>query len=355
MSTPADTVLVRPVEPADEQAVLALLTDSLGQGPTGPITADFYRWKHLSSPFGTSPGLLAEHDGRVVGVRLFLRWELSTGGRTLRAVRAVDTATDPAYQGRGIFRRLTMDLLESLDRDDDVDLVFNTPNGNSRPGYLKMGWHEVGTLPVRLHPVRPLRLLRHARSAAADTAAATHGALPGPSGSATTLGLAPFEPVADVLRDRAEAVEQLLRDSTPPPGLHTPLTTDYLRWRYADAPLLDYRCLTVEVAGRLAGLAIGRMRRRGDLVELTVGEVITAGGSRSVTRKVLRRLRRSGADHITLCVPSGSTTERDALGSGYLVVPGRGIGLVVNPRRPLPVDVDDPGCWGLSLGDLEVF
>ena len=70
------------------------------------------------------------------------------GGSTLHAVRAVDTATHPDHQGRGLFTALTMHALEAC-RAEGVAFVFNTPNAQSRPGYLKMGWREVGRPPGR--------------------------------------------------------------------------------------------------------------------------------------------------------------------------------------------------------------
>jgi GNAT superfamily N-acetyltransferase len=75
-------------------------------------------------------------------------------GTTINAVRAVDTATHPDWQGRGIFSRLTLGALDDL-RDDGVDCVFNTPNDKSRPGYLKMGWQQVGKVPVSVRLTGP--------------------------------------------------------------------------------------------------------------------------------------------------------------------------------------------------------
>ncbi len=86
--------------------------------------------------------------------RALMRWEFVRGGVVLRAVRAVDTATDPEYQGRGLFRSLTMHGLEHV-RAEGVDFVFNTPNTQSRPGYLKMGWREVGRLPAAVRFTGP--------------------------------------------------------------------------------------------------------------------------------------------------------------------------------------------------------
>ena len=78
------------------------------------------------------------------------------GRSTLRAVRAVDTATHPDHQGRGLFTALTLHALEAC-RAEGVAFVFNTPNDVSRPGYLKMGWREVG---------RPAAAARSNRAAA---------------------------------------------------------------------------------------------------------------------------------------------------------------------------------------------
>ncbi len=106
---------------------------------------------------------VATDRGRVVAFRAFMRWEFVRGGRVLRAVRAVDTATDPDYQGRGLFRALTMHGLESV-RADGVDFVFNTPNGQSRPGYLKMGWRDVGRLPAAVRFTGPTGAIAALRS-----------------------------------------------------------------------------------------------------------------------------------------------------------------------------------------------
>ena len=162
MSRVAAGVDVRPYRDADEQAVLGLLNDALGGGPAGTRPAEFFRWKHLENPFGRSFMLVAEADGRIVGLRAFMRWEFVAGDRRFRAVRAVDTATHPDHQGKGIFSRLTLEALDSL--RDQADFVFNTPNEKSLPGYLKMGWSVVGRVPIRIRVRRPIRFATRARS-----------------------------------------------------------------------------------------------------------------------------------------------------------------------------------------------
>ena len=59
----------------------------------------------------------------------------------------------PAFQRRGIFRKLTLAAIEAAEQDD-VDLIFNTPNPKSGAGYLKMGWQHVGEIGVLAAPSR---------------------------------------------------------------------------------------------------------------------------------------------------------------------------------------------------------
>lgn len=353
MSSALPTVDVRPLATADEAEVLALLSETMAGGPTGSRTMDYFVWKHRANPFGASPGVVALEGDRIVGVRLFLRWHLALGGRRVRAVRAVDTATHPDYQRRGIFKSLTLRLLDQLEQDENIQLVFNTPNADSRPGYLRMGWRPVGVLPVRISPVRPVRFLRGVRGASHANASGSADAV-APGGKASSVRPCPA-PTARAVLAASREVADLLEARAVPERLHTPLSPAYLDWRYAEAPGLDYRAFPVYRGGRLVGLGLGRIRTRASLTELTLGDVIVAQGDRRAARAVLQVARQSGVDHVALHATPGSEVGDVALTSGYLTVPGSGIGLVANPRAGCPDGVLDPGRWGLSLGDLEVF
>src|SRR3990170_159348 len=153
---------------------------------------------------------------------MFLRWELRAGGGIVRAVRAVDTATHPDFQGQGIFKTLTLQALDTVVAD--ADLVFNTPNANSRPGYLKMGWQPVGDVPIAIRPVRPVRFLRGVRSAKA-----------GPGDRAGVIRRCPLPPAATAFAD-GDGLAELIDAATTtvdPDRFSTRVDLRYLRWRYA--------------------------------------------------------------------------------------------------------------------------
>ena len=323
---------VRAATDDDHDAVLDLLQASLGWVPDDQY-GRFFAWKHHESPFGRSPAWVALDGDRIVGFRTFMRWEFERDGAPVRAVRAVDTATHPEYQGRGIFTLLTRRALEDL-RADGVAFVFNTPNEKSRPGYLKMGWRSVGRLPVAARPRSLPSLLRVARArAAADKWSAE-----------TDAG----EPIEAVLSDRA-AVERLLArsaDATHGDGaLRTRRSVDYLAWRYGFGPL-RYRALPVS-GPHGDGLVVFRLRRRGGALEAAVCEELVPPGDATLRRRAHRELLRStGADH---AVVIGRPRPSESL----LPVPGQGPTLVW--RDVIETEMPSADRWVLNLGDVELF
>jgi hypothetical protein len=137
--------------------------------------------------------------------------------------------------------------------------------------------------------------------------------------------------------------------------LATDRSLAYLRWRYADAPVLGYRAVPCERSGRLVGLAIGRPRWRGPLAEFTLSELVFRPGDRKTVRELLRAVAGAKTDHIATHFPHNSDQSAGALRGGYLTLPRGGLLLVARPCKPVDPDPSQLSSWRFSLGDLEVF
>ncbi len=321
----AEAIEIRPFEIDDLPEVLELLRVSLGEPAGLARTPDLFAWKHLDNPFGRSVMLVASAGDRIAGFRAFMRWELSLDsgvGPNLRCVRPVDTATHPDFQRRGIFRNLTMAALD-VARDDGVDLVFNTPNEASRPGYLTMGWSEVGPVGVMVRPRAALMWRRNDEDAWVASAAS--------AGS------------------RQSALAQAVTSLQVPPGrgLRTPKTSAYLNWRYDAHPTARY---AISAVGSSA--AVARFNVRNGRRELVVSEL---AGTNS--RQALRPLLRSNPpDYAVAWFSPSHTGRRLALRAGLIPIPRvTALTLVANPLRDLPFDATSPDSWTLGLGDLELL
>ncbi len=347
-----DAIEVRPMSRSDVPHVLSLLRRALGSESRAGNLA-YWDWKHEQNPFGSSPCLVAEAEGAIIGLRAFLRWELRWQGGTVRAVRAVDTATDREWRRRGIFSKLTRGLLAECEQEG-VGLVFNTPNDRSRPGYLKMGWRIVGRPPLLVRARSPLRiaatLLRRTAKASTDA-----GQVPGFPSVADLLNHVDVERFIGLDREPRGAEGGQAR--APAALLSTSSSPRYLAWRYRDVPGVSY---SASWDDRHPGAAlIFSLKERTGLRELSLAEVLVASaGDIGQAARLLRNLcRQSDADY-ALAVAGAGTAARSALRRAFfLPVPGRGPVLCARPLAagPAASDVFDLRNWRLSLGDLELF
>lgn len=318
---------IRRAGDADVDAIVGVAAAALGWAPGEPH-AELFSWKHLDNPFGRSPMWVAEVDGTVAGFRTFLRWELvDRDGRVHRCVRAVDTATHPDFQRRGIFSALARAAIADLVADGD-DFVFNTPNEQSRPGYLKLGWVDVGRPAVAVRPRSPRALVNMFR---ARTAADKWS-------EPSTVGRAADEAFAD------PDLHELLTSQPSAPGLATHRSAEFLAWRHR-LPALHYRVFAPD--GVADGLVAFRLRRRGRAIEGSISTVLAPGGDTARVRQLLRSLGRAvPADYLL-------RTGSPDLASRFLPLPGQGPRLTVRELASKPPT--DINAWSFELGDLELF
>ncbi len=317
---------IRRAEPSDIGAVLELLRAAMGRASDERFDP-LFRWKHVDNAFGPSPAWVALDGERVVAVRYLMRWEFEQNGVVRRAVRAVDTATHPQYQGRGLFKRLTLGAIDEL-RADGVEFVFNTPNDQSRPGYLSMGWTVVGTLRVSARPARvrgPLAMMR-------ARVPADHFSLPTNAGEAAATALADDRVIAELVASA--------RPSSP--ALRTRLDPAVLRWRYGGT-LLEYRAVV-----DANGLAVFRLRRRGPATEAALALALSPRGPAGV-RRLVRRVARAVRGEADYIVAIG---RRPSV--GFVPLPGSGPTLA---WRGIAVEHGPPSLdsFDLGLGDIELF
>ena len=313
-------ITIEQYEPSDLDGVLLLLKESLGETSLLRRTPEWFGWKHFDNPFGQSIMLVARTDHRIVGLRAFMRWDLVTpSGARLRCVRAVDTATHPDYQRRGIFRRLTESALE-VARADGVDMVFNTPNPKSGAGYLKMGWHEIGHIGVMVAP-KPLRLLQR-------------------------RDVSQQPDLADLLAD-AEPPGHIDVVDRQPRGLRTPRDAGYLDWRFDGNPQATYLCVRID-----GGTAVLRANVRNGRTELVVSDVFGP----ELRRSLGAARRRSRAEYLVTWFPKGSPERSAAVKAGFAPVPKvQALRLIALPLAALPIDVDRLHTWDFAMSDLELL
>jgi len=319
------SVEVRVAADSEMEEVFSVCSTALGW-KSPDFDAQLFRWKHVDNAFGRSLLLVAVDRNapigeRILAVRPFMRWRFADSeGKPVTAARAVDTATLPAAQGKGLFGTLTLAGVEQL-ISENCGFIFNTPNSKSLPGYLKMGWFDAGEVRFGFGVTTPGAAARILRS----RVAAQKQSIPTPE-----LGMA----VDDALR--AIDPSAIANAATDASHLHTDHDADTLRWRYAEGPIV-YRYL---LAGADDGVIV-RLRARGEIRELVVAQVIGTPPPSTVAGIVRDAMEAVDAD---VCVaPAGLRRT--------VSIPKVGPTLALRSlTRPISAD---HFTW--SPGDVEIF
>lgn len=315
------TFTIREATVDDRADILALGRAALGW-PDDDRVDELFAWKHDRNAFGSSLAYVAVDGEQLIGFRAFMRWQFQRGDERLDAVRAVDTVTHPTWQGRGVFRALTMHGVEAL-QQEGTDFVFNTPNDASRPGYLAMGWRDIGALPAAVRFVGPSGVL----SALSSRVPAELWSSPSEIGVAFDEWFGP-----DVAQPRRPESSR---------EIATAWTPERLRWRFG-GDLLGYRVIPGPIWG--TGV-VARERMRGSSRELVL--LLAVGLDADEADDIVgRTVRDSGIAHV---LRLGDAAPRRR----FVPMPGGGPMLT---WRPLECAAPPPlANWALTMGDVELF
>jgi N-acetylglutamate synthase-like GNAT family acetyltransferase len=312
---------IREARNEDIPEIVIVLKASLGEKEL-PLSEEIWKFKHVDNPFGKSLVLVAEEDEHIVGVRALMRWQWSNGNRDFSCLRAVDTATHPDHQGKGIFKKLTLRALE-IAKEQGVDFVFNTPNEKSRPGYLKMGWQIVGNVHVGVKPA--FKSFWKFKRRHLDY-------------------MINHQVSNEILENICNEFNKALVGN----NLFTPKSVDYLKWRYENNPLRGYE-VVVSPNYYLAGY----VQVHKGLKELRVVECIYSGtaAKKDIKKAINHWCSKFGVQVITY--------SSQLLDLGPATVKGK-FGPILTVRD-LTIAKEEKDSifsinnWMYSLGDLELF
>lgn len=344
--------LIREYSPEeDENEVLALIQEGMGGGQTGTRDVEFWRWKHHDNPFGQSISLVAvNNSGKIIGLRTLMRWRFTINEKVINAVRAVDTVTHPEARRYGIFSSLTRQAIDKV-KENGIDIIFNTPNEQVLPGYLKLGWKYVSLIRpmVRIlnYPKFITQMFRNLKKSRASSQIST--------GEVLNINLPTMK---QLLSDHRE-IDQLVNLQKQIYG--TRLSTDhfleYLKWRYANHPYVDYRVVCYQQNSVFNGLLVLRPTTRYGLKELIVNEIFLSESNKRAGNGLFHELmQNTRADYLIAYSPQKSYRRQILRRNGFLQVPMNGQNFTINVLNPkLDIDPLDINNWELSLGDLEMF
>lgn len=100
----------------------------------------YIKWKYHDNPYTEKPlGIIAMHDGEVIGFRGYMALKWQVNGREFKLLCAGDTVVKPEHRRKGLSVRMGYRAFEEY--ESEYKAILNFSGGtNSHPGYYKLGF-----------------------------------------------------------------------------------------------------------------------------------------------------------------------------------------------------------------------
>lgn len=221
-----------------------------------PRTEEALRWQYLENPAGVMYVDLAFDHGAIAAIYATLPSRMRLNGTVTLGLQSLDTLTDAAHRGKGLFGKLAQ-LTFRRAALDGVSLVYGFPNKNSAPGFFsKLGWTSLDPVPFL---IRPLRTAYVARRLKLDKylpwipdVPLARATLPSVRGDWRIERVERFD-------ERASALWAELAGSN---SVAVERDASYLNWRLIHKPHVRYENLALLAGDRLLSLVSYRMSEK---------------------------------------------------------------------------------------------
>jgi hypothetical protein len=273
-----------------------------GENPTGELWADF---------------AVAPSPERLAAIYAVMPVRVRLGGKVRLAAQSVDTITDAAFRGRGLFLTLARECYARAERAGAA-CVFGFPNGNSAHGFFqKLDWTPLDPVPFIIRPLRTRYVAERLKIRSRFVPDARIPVLtPRPPARQRLVTIDPKD-------DRAAAI---WRDFAGDVGIAVERDADYLRWRLS-RPGAGYRAFGVEDGGQLVAYGVQRFtEKHGGRVGYVMELLHRPDEPRAadvVLGAILRALQAEGADVALAWNFAHSRNHRAFRRAGFVPLPER--------------------------------
>ena len=325
----------RKYEPSDRQGCLDLL--QAGHDPS--FSSERFAWLHERSPLSPSEIALCLAGNRIVGIYSVIKKTARLGGATYVAGRDVDPVVHSSFRGQGVFSQL---LKFGLENFIGIDFFYNFANPISARGFLRQGWRSVCPLDDRVYQLgfdRPL-----SKEFAIWCATGAWNARRTPT---SVREITPEEAAGLLANPLARS-----QPREPDGRIWIERSPAYLRWRYLDCPMQQYRWFSAGMADQSPSLAICRFNQ--DTNQLIVLDVVGFGAEPSVAPWLPLWARLFPRAWVGIWSTVPRRTRPGFIGNPLKRGMSRPFLARPFPGREPPAQLFLPDGWFVSHGDLEI-
>lgn len=347
-------IRIRPYTPEDAPGVREVLQATYGNKATPAAVYDWWSLGYAPADHGF---MVAEADQRIVGVQPMELFPYADGDTSLLGGMLTGVAVHPDFRRRGIFMGLVQ-ACEAAAWQRGAAFVTTMPNERSQPGFIKMGYVDLGRRRLLMRLLRPGPLGRLKAPVVGHLGGWLAGGLQWIwARMETTPGVSVREVAAP-----GQGWDGLFqRQATCLPGLGLCRSASWLKWRYAMAPGRQYRCFeAVTDDGDLVGVVVTTQEVRDAITMAYVMDLAVErpGLAGALMEPVLKALCSAGAHAVSAVVSSPALVETLRM-AGLWEVPAwaplkRFYSVVrFNPDQAVPERWRSIEGWQQTLGDWD--
>lgn len=217
------------------------------------MALEYWRWRNKKSPFGEGIIKLVFADEKLIGHYAVNPMGVLVDNRSMKAAFALHAMTHPAFQKQGIFTFLAEEVYKKC-QSEGFSFVYGFPNENTYHGYItRLGWTGFGKM-------SSLEKKLDAKIEAASKA-----------GNIREIDR--FDDRVNVLWDKVKAGYRVI----------VPRTKDYLNWRFAGHPTIEYpRYIITSGGSELSGYMILKVYTTGDEVKGHIVDMLSVDDEHTV-------------------------------------------------------------------------
>lgn len=247
-------------------------------------------WQYLRNPAGGgiaafSIDTAASKVGVVAAIYAVFPVRFVVNGHEVTSAQSLDTLTDAAYRGRGLFLIQAQQVYDRC-RSMGMVMVYGFPNANSAPGFFrKLGWQPLGPVPFMIKPLRSRYFAARVPIIGSLLKLAPDVGLRNP----IVVGRSPQLPV-ERLHNFDESSDAIWREYVSSCDVAIVRDATYLNWRFFEKPggYEVYGCR--DEAGRLRAFAVLAIREKHGGRIAYLMEVLHDDGGENAARSCLEHI-----------------------------------------------------------------
>lgn len=330
-----------------------------GQDISKPAYLD---WEYLRNPDGKVILFVAEKLSELYSQYIILPRKYFANNEVLNGSLSVNTLTHPDARGQGLFPKLA-ELTYDEAKRQNIQITVGFPNPVSSPVFRsKLNFSTLGYLPFYVKILKPLNVLKKYFSKG-NLKRGEEQQIEFPNSEnrdGFTIDL--FDPEKDA-SDFEKFHQKFLKDKK----YCTLRDLAYIKWRYLDIPLRNYRIYKITKEGIIKALIVFRITEFYGLKTVSILELMKYDEPESeksagiLLRWLSGQARTHHLDLIMMAFQDLSTGKITPSKHGFLPVPAKFLPqplefiLRIHLEKTNIRGILDFKNWYLSLGDLDTF